>query len=299
MRLEQLQYFVEIAKTGSYSQAANNLYISQPSISHGIKKLEDTLKVRLFERSRNGAVLTEIGKSILPKAQSVLITIEEIIDEAKREEEILTGKLSIATIPSLGRYITDTLLEFKEKHPRVDIEISENGTDQIVQDILDNRVEVGLTSYISENHINNMYFERLFSGKILVCVGKNAPFPINNPLSIELISKQPIVMFKSSYLSHFYFKKILKGHELNILFSSWNNEFAKNIISSGIAIGFYPDFYIKNDDSVKKGDIIPLEIEDNREEIMFGWMRSKNQYFSKPAKEFVKMFSSTIKKYDL
>src|SRR4051812_18234713 len=119
MRLEQLQYFVEIAKTGSYSQAANNLYISQPSISHGIKKLEDTLKVRLFERSRNGAVLTEIGKNILPKAQSVLITIEEIIDEAKREEEILTGKLSIATIPSLGRYITDTLLEFKEKHPRV------------------------------------------------------------------------------------------------------------------------------------------------------------------------------------
>lgn len=297
MRLEQLRYFMEVARVGTYLKAAENLYVSQPSISHAIKKMEETLNVKLFERSRQGATLTDIGQLILPRVQLVLNTIEEISEIAKVEEDVLAGELSIATTQSMGKFVTKALLSFKEKYPLVNIEIIEDGTNNIIKGIKKNHYDIGICSHRPNEQFDGIHFEHLFSGRLLVCVGSNVQFTISNPLPIDIISKQPLVMFKRSYRNYEYLKNILNNdQELNILLSSGNTEIAKKVISSGIGIGFYPDFYIKNDEAVKNGDIIPLEIENNKEEIYFGWIRSEKQHFSTVAKEFVKTLETIVQK---
>jgi DNA-binding transcriptional LysR family regulator len=301
MNLKQLEYFVEIAKTNSFLQAAENLYISQPTISHAIKRLEENLNVNLFERSQNGSFLTETGQELLPKAQAVLSMIKEIEEYTVSKDQILRGSLSISAVPVMSTFIAKTIVEFKKKHPYVDIMVKEDGTKQTVEDVLSRRVDLGFASYTSDyEYTDNIFYEHLFIGKMLACVGKDGPFSIYKKMPTEVISKGPIVMFKPGYRTSHYLKKILKISTLNILFASGNTEIAKKVIIDGIAIGFYPDFYLKNDEAVKAGKIIPLEIEgDPMDEIMYVWLRLKNYHFSQAAKIFLKMFKETIQGYDL
>ena len=89
MRIEQLEYLIEIAKTNSISIAAENLYVSQPSISEAIKKLEGELGIKLLERTKTGSYLTPIGKSIAEQAVRVIeetAKIHQLVAEHQKNE---------------------------------------------------------------------------------------------------------------------------------------------------------------------------------------------------------------------
>lgn len=298
MRIEQLKYFVEIANTGSFSAAAERLHMTQPSLSQAIAKLEKELNVKLFERSRTGIQLTSFGQSMLQKAQNIINMINEIEDEAKASKDIVTGKLIIASIPSMcTAYLTEVLSVFKKRHPRVRIEVKEEGTNQIFQDILASRVDIGIISCLPEDGIEQMSkieFGRLLTGTYMVCIGKHSAIPLYNPMPPEIISEQPIITFQPSYRQVDYLKRILKRDDLNILFTFGNTEVAKKVISKGLAIGFYPDFSIQKDSYVLNGEIIPLHIANNELELWFGWIRLKNHPFSRAAQEFIKVLKEVL-----
>ncbi|WP_268614757.1 LysR family transcriptional regulator [Paenibacillus alginolyticus] len=291
-----MQYFVEVARYQSFSLAAGHLHISQPSISQAISNLEEELNVKLFERSRSGVQLTKTGQSLIKKAQSALNMIQDIYDEARAEAHSLTGSLQIAAIPSMcNAFLSDVLSIYKKKHPYVRIEVNEDGTKQIMQDVISNRADIGLISSQQGDLIDNrIEFHRLLSGTYLACIGKHSPVPIYNPMPVEVIAQEPIITFKPNYRQEDYLKKLLKTDRLNVLLTIGYTEAAKKMIAEGVAIGFYPDFSIKKDAYVQSGDIIPLEIKDNDLMLSFGWIRQKNQHVSKAVEEFIKILKIVI-----
>jgi DNA-binding transcriptional LysR family regulator len=296
IRIEQLQYFVEVAKYRSFSVAAQHLHISQPSISQAISNLEEELNVKLFERSRSGIQVTETGQSLLKKAQSILNIVQDIQDESRADSNSLTGSLHIAAIPSMcNAFLSDVLSTYKKRHPFVRLEVNEDGTNQIMHDVMANRVDIGLISCLPDDPIDNRTeFHRLLSGTYMVCIGKLSSIPLYNPMPAEVIVPEPIITFKSNYRQEDYLKMVLKTEELNVLLTIGYTEAAKKIIAEGIAIGFYPDFTIKKDAYVQSGDIIPLEIENNDLMLWFGWVRAKNQHYSLAAREFIKVLKGVI-----
>jgi len=296
IRIEQLQYFVEVARFQSFSLAAVELHISQPSISQAISALEEELNVKLFERSRAGVALTKTGQSLLKKAQNALNIIQDIHDEARAEYHSLTGSLHIAAIPSIcNAFLSDVLSIYKKKHPHVRLELKEDGSKQIIQDVIANKADIGLISSQPEDLIDHrIKFQRLLTGTYLACIGRHSSVPLYNPMPPDVIVQEPIITFKHSYRHEDYLKKLLKTDKLNILLSSGYTESAKKMITEGIAIGFYPDFSIKKDTYVQSGDIIPLEIQNNDLVLTFGWIHLKNQFMSKAAEEFVKVLKGVI-----
>lgn len=296
MRIEQLQYFVEVAKHQSFSLAAKQLHISQPSISQAIGDLEKELNVRLFERSRSGVQLTKTGQALLKKAQSTLNLIQDIYDEARAESHSLTGSLHIAAIPSMcNAFLSDVLSIYKKKHPHVRLEVNEDGTKQIIQDVITGRADLGLISSQPWDLLDNrIEFHRLLTGTYMVCIGKHSPVPLYNPMPAEAIAEEPIITFKPNYRQEEYLKKLLKTDRLNVLLTIGYTEAAKKLIAEGVAIGFYPDFSIKKDPYVLSGDIIPLDIKDNDLTLSFGWIRLKSKHVSKAAQEFIKVLRSVI-----
>jgi len=296
MRIEQLQYFVEIAKYQSFSQAAQHLHISQPSISQAISSLEDELNVRLFERSRSGAALTTTGRSLLNKAQSALNLIQDIYDEAQAESHSLTGSLHIAAIPSMcNTFLSDVLSIYKKKHPNVRLEMNEDGSKQITHDVAIGRADIGLISLLPLDPMDQrLEFHRLLTGTYLACIGKHSSIPLYNPMPVKVIEQEPLITFKPPYRQEEYLKKILQTDHLNVLLTIGYTEAAKRMITAGIAIGFYPDFSITKDAYVQSGDIIPVEIEGNDVILSFGWVRLKTMHLSKAAQVFLKLLKQTI-----
>lgn len=296
MTLEQLIYFIEVSKFKSFSKAASELHISQPSISQAIINLEDELGVKLLERSRSGVSLTKTGKSLLPKAQSMINILNEIQDEARAESHSLRGILNISTIPSISNaFLSEVLSAYKKAHPYVRLEVKEDGTNQVWKDIISNRVDIGLLSRLPQEPIDEkVIFNHLFTGTYLVCIGKKSSIPITNPIPTKVISNESMILFKPNHRQEEYLKKALKSNQLNITFSLGYTEAAKKTIAEGIAIGFFPDFSIRHDPYVLSGDIIPLEIENNNLLLSFGWARAKNKHYSKAAQEFIKILKRII-----
>ncbi|GEO24490.1 transcriptional regulator [Alicyclobacillus acidoterrestris] len=296
MRLEQLVYFVEISRLKSFSLAAQHLQISQPSVSQAITNLEDELGVKLFKRSRSGVTLTSTGEKLLKKAQSAINIVNEIREEAQAETLSLRGKLHVAAIPSMcNTYLSYVLSAYKKAHPFVRVEVREDGSKQIVEDILGNQVDIGLISHVPEEPVpEKMIFHPLLTSTYVTCIGKKSTIPVANPISKDVIANEAMIMFGPNHRQEEYIKKILNTEQLNILLYLGNSEAAKRTIAEGVAIGFYPDFSLKNDPYVSSGDIIPLEIEDNTLTFWFGWARAKHQHFSKQAQEFVKILRQVI-----
>ena len=124
MELSQLRAFVEIAKVGQLTRAAERLHLSQPALSGQLKALEEALGVSLFERSSSGMALTPSGRSLLAEAESVLAGIQQLKQAAQHLQGKPAGHLSIGTVldPATLR-VGDFLARAIESYPLVEIEL--------------------------------------------------------------------------------------------------------------------------------------------------------------------------------
>ncbi|QQK77803.1 LysR family transcriptional regulator [Salicibibacter cibarius] len=300
MNIEQLEYIVEVAKTRSISVASVNLHVSQSGISKSITNLEHELGVKIFTRSRMGAIPTETGLKLINNAYEVLIGIQKIEEEAKiLNGELSPGKLKLATIPSmLMTYLPKTLANFKKDYPYIQVEITEQGSLDIINDIEQNNVDIGLIVLIEEckDHLNGTLVET----EINVCVSKNSLLAYNEIITPKDLVNQPIVLY-NSHLWERFFQKHLSGQKgINILFSSNSTEVIKKTVAEGLSIGFSTDLALKGDQYVQKGDIVPIPFVNNEVAIRsYGWIHPKNKHFTLEAKKFLHYLKTQIVKGDI
>lgn len=145
MNLEQCENIVEVAKIGSLTKAAQNRHITLSAMSQSITMLEAELGVTLFIRSRGQkAVPTAEGNTIISKANEVLMKVNELKEEAQIYSDTLSGHLKIATIPGPMHLMVKVISSFKADFPNVKIEIFEKGPKEILDNVLQDEMDIGL-----------------------------------------------------------------------------------------------------------------------------------------------------------
>src|SRR5258706_3118031 len=118
MELHQLRYFCAVAETGSFSRAAEQTHVSQPSLSQQILKLEDELGARLFDRLGRSVRLTELGKTFLPRARAVLRELEAARGDVVEGKEFIGGPITVGVIPTVPPpFLPPRLTMFFRKFP--------------------------------------------------------------------------------------------------------------------------------------------------------------------------------------
>ncbi len=110
MEMHQLRYFLAVAQTGSFSRAAELCHVAQPSLSQQIQKLERELQERLFDRERHGAVLTEAGERLLPRAEKALGELEIAKEEIRDLRGQVSGPLRLGVLPTIAPYYLPKVL---------------------------------------------------------------------------------------------------------------------------------------------------------------------------------------------
>src|SRR5260221_9060632 len=129
MEIHQLRYFCAVADTGSFSRAAEQSHVSQPSLSQQILKLEDELGARLFDRLGRSVRLTEVGKAFLPRARGVLRELEAARGDVVEQKGSVGGSVTVGAIPTVAPYLLPRVLtDFSRKFPQAQLSVIEEIT---------------------------------------------------------------------------------------------------------------------------------------------------------------------------
>jgi LysR family hydrogen peroxide-inducible transcriptional activator len=145
MNLQQLEYVVAVDKHRHFSNAAENCFVTQATLSMMIKKLEEELGIVIFDRSKQPVVPTEAGKMLIEQARSVLRETELIKQISSNLKTGLQGNLKIGIIPTLAPYLLPLFLsQFLKKYPSIKLKIQEQTTDQLLQMLSSDKIDVAI-----------------------------------------------------------------------------------------------------------------------------------------------------------
>src|SRR5215467_11465714 len=129
LKLKDLRYLVAVADTRHFGQAAARCFVSQPTLSAQLKKLEDYLGVQLIERQSKGVTLTAAGEEIVARARRIVQASEEVVSLARSHRDPLAGKLRIALLPTIGPYLLPRVApKIRKALPRLELLLYEYQT---------------------------------------------------------------------------------------------------------------------------------------------------------------------------
>src|SRR5438445_8120565 len=145
MNLRDLRYFVALAEHKHFGRAAQASFVSQPTLSTQIKKLEEELGVALVERTPRRVLLTEAGKEILPRAREVLTEIEQIRAIARRTLDPESGTLRLGIFPTLGPYLLPHVVPgIGVRFPRLELLLVEEKTEVLLKQLREGRLDAAV-----------------------------------------------------------------------------------------------------------------------------------------------------------
>ncbi len=191
MTITQLEYIVAVDTYRSFVLAAEKCFVTQPTLSMQVQKLEDTLGVKLFDRSKQPVTPTGIGTEIISQARILLSEsekIKEIITDRKKE---LSGELKVGIIPTIAPYILPKILHgFIEKYPQVKLVVWEQTTEQIVHELKLGMIDCGILS--TPLHENNLTELPVFYENFVAYVSKNSNLSKKKTISPDDIDMEEI-----------------------------------------------------------------------------------------------------------
>jgi LysR family hydrogen peroxide-inducible transcriptional activator len=152
IKLKDLRYLVAVADAGHFGQAAERCFISQPTLSAQLKKLEEYLGVQLIERQTRGATLTQAGAQIVARARLILSASDEVVTIAQTYRDPLSGRLRVAMIPTVGPYVLPQVAPAVRKQmPRLDLLLFEYQTAAILEKLQTGDIDVGVLALPVDN----------------------------------------------------------------------------------------------------------------------------------------------------
>ena len=163
--LTQLEYVLAVQKFGNFNKAAQSCYVTQPTLSMQIQKLEEDLGAVIFDRAKKPILLTETGKQLVEQMQAIVFEARKLaaLTEAGGDTQQIRGELSVAVIPTIAPYLLPRLLPILEKmHPDLRLRLIEQQTHKIIEALDNDEIDAGILATplnIGKIHERALYWE--------------------------------------------------------------------------------------------------------------------------------------------
>lgn len=258
MELGQLEAFVQVAALRSFSKAAEVLFLRQPSVTARIQALERELGDELFERSGRSVRLSEAGDTFLPYAKTALKEVQSGRDalEALRNTEV--GSLRIGSALTISVYVLPRILKtFRASYPGVTVSIRTGHSDQVMEMVLSDEVQLGLVRGLSHPELESIH---LYNDEVVLVTDPGHRFAAQGSASIADVGNEPLILFdkSSSYydLTHDYFRnaEIVPVHAIELD----SIEATKKMVEEGLGIAILPRVAVERE--LKLGLLIEVAI---------------------------------------
>jgi LysR family hydrogen peroxide-inducible transcriptional activator len=241
MEMQQLRYVVAVARTGNFSRAAEQCHVSQPSLSQQILKLEDDLGERLFDRMKRAAKLTPHGEVFLRRAVHILHEVDAAKREAVEAKDLLRGTITIGVLPTIAPYLLpETMAEFTEKYPGVEIVVQEDATAQLLKHTLAYEIDFALVSQPINDE--RLVVRDLFAEELLLALPPGHPLTRKRNINVADLACERLIVMKDG---HCLGDQVLRFCERRdwrpqISFRSAQLETIQALVRAGLGISLIP-----------------------------------------------------------
>lgn len=286
MHLNQFWVFYQVAKHKSFSQAAETLCLSQPSVSNQVKLLEETCGLKLFDRSGRRVELTNTGEILLSYAERIFSLAKEADSVIQEIKELKAGGIRISASNTLGAYYLPDILDlFRKKHPQIEIRMNVGYTQTVVEDILTFRSDLGLIG--REVDHPNIVAIPLWEEELVLIVPPDHPFAGRREIDLAELKGQPFIMSEKGSGVRDITEKILAGAKISVrvVMELGENEAIKRAVASGLGITLISGTVVLRE--LETGQIRTVRLVGDTILRKFNIIHHKDKYISKLIRAFM------------
>jgi LysR family transcriptional regulator, hydrogen peroxide-inducible genes activator len=246
MTLTQLEYIIALDTYRHFVLASEKCFVTQPTLSMQIQKLEDELGVKIFDRTKQPVIPTEIGESIIAQARVTLREAEMITQLINDKKDTLTGELRLGIIPTLAPYLLPALFKnMHENYPQIDLIIKESITEDVIDDLKNNKLDCGIVvTPLKDLAIKEdvLFYEELF----VYVSRKNALYDKKYVLANDIDPNQLWLLeeghcFRSQILN---LCELRKTSDLHFKYETGNIETLKRMVDKSDGITILPELAV-------------------------------------------------------
>lgn len=274
--MKQLQYLSALAEHLHFGLAAEACFVTQSTLSAGIRELEDTLQAKVAERTNRSVIITPLGERLTEMARNLLRGAEEMMDLAHSASAPLSGPLRLGVIPTIGPYILPAVLpEIQRNYPGLELYLREDYTDRLLERLHDGRLDLLLLAlpYPTEGVETEMLFEE---GFVLACPSKH-PLAAEVSVDTAAFAEQPLLLLEEGHClrRHALEACSLEGRFKRKNFEASSMQTLVQMVSLGMGITLLPQMAVDAD--IAKGlniTLVPLKEDVGTRQIGLVWRKS-------------------------
>jgi len=246
MQLHQLRNFCAVAETGSFSRTAEQSHVSQPSLSQQILKLEDELGARLFDRLGRSVRLTELVKTFLPRARTVLRELEAAKGDVVEGKEFIGGPVAVGVIPTVAPYfLPPRLTAFSRKFPQVRLTVVEEITPVLLDRLRAGTIDVAILALPLRGHEFDAVL--LLTERLFAVLSKKHKLNSRPSLSLKDLRAEPFLLLRDGHCFRDTAVAACDRARLHpqIVFESGQFSSLLSMVGAGMGVSIVPEMAIE------------------------------------------------------
>ena len=241
MNLRDLKYLVALADLRHFGKAAAASFVSQPTLSTQIRKLEDELGVALVERAPRKVMLTAAGQDVVQRARRIVAEVEQMKESARRSQDPGSGTLRLGVFPTLGPYLLPHVVPgLRERFPELELLLVEEKSDALLQRLREGKLDAILLAL--PLHDDQLHAEPLFEERFVFAAPKQHPLAGNDVLSMAQLSDETLLLLEDGHCLREQALDVcrLSGAQEKSGFRATSLETLRQMVAAGVGVTLLP-----------------------------------------------------------
>jgi len=247
VNLRDLRYLVAVADHRHFGRAAEACFVSQPTLSTQIKKLERELGVELIERNPGHIVLTPAGEQVVARARVVLSEADDIVDIARRARDPEAGSLRIGLFPTLAPYLLPHVVpQLHARFPKLELLLVEEKTEIVHQRLRDGSLDVGVLAL--PIHDVQLHAEVLFDEDFVLAVPREHPLAVEGgPVDMSVLTGEHVLLLEEGHCLREQALAVcqMAGADERSGFRATSLETLRQMVAAGVGITLLPELAVQ------------------------------------------------------
>jgi LysR family hydrogen peroxide-inducible transcriptional activator len=242
LKLKDLRYLVAVADTRHFGRAAERSFVSQPTLSAQLKKLEEYLGVQLIERAPKRIQLTAAGEEIVERARRILESSEEIVELARGHRDPLAGRLRLALLPTIGPYLLPNVAgRLRKQLPRLELMLYEYQTDPMLEKLHSGEIDVGILALPVS--VDGLDTQELYKEPFMVAMPSSHRLAQRNAIKVDDLAHESLLLLEDGHCLRDQALDICAGTDVHEKqnFRATSLETLRQMVASGVGITLLPE----------------------------------------------------------
>src|SRR6202522_851518 len=243
LNLKDLRYLVALADTGHFGKAAERTFVSQPTLSAQLKKLEEYLGVKLVERQPKNVQLTEVGKQIVVRARRMLDEGDEIVALARSNTDPFAGKLKVGLIPTIGPYLLPRIMpKIRKAVPQLGLMLYEYQTEALLKRLRDGEIDLGIMALpVLQDGLET---RALYQEAFTVALPTHHPLSAKNTIKVGDLKGQTLLLLEDGHCLRDQALEVCSRVDVREPedFRATSLETLRQMVVAGLGITLMPEF---------------------------------------------------------